>query len=411
MALPSGMVWEISSTGGSVYNGAGFTDLNPGTSVDYSQQDAAQLTAGDYATSGAGIAVLTSATGGFTAAMEGNVICLRSGSNFVTGHYQIVTYTNNNTVTLDRSPTPSGAGSGGIGNVGGRKMKFWDAWLGELNDGHIIWVKGSGTLTQTEDVDATAVAGTQHIRISIIGFNTTRGDAPTGTNRPLVACGGYSFTFGAYWDIENLRVTGTGLSVLNVTTDCQVRNVYAYNSSGTAGREAFDANGVDSQFIDCEGVSTNGSAFLIDADGMAIWCYAHDSADGFQSNGSQVNYHHCIADTCTGYGFGVYSGGGCINCTAYNCDRGFTGGTSRGGFWIYNCIIDSCATYGIVAFTPVDYNIDYNNYSSNGTDVTGVAKGPNATADAPAFTNAAGGDFTTGVAVQDNGLGIRLGIG
>jgi hypothetical protein len=62
MALSAATVWEMRTTGAQT-NGGGYANLAPGTSVDYSQQDAAQLSLSDIATDGAGTG-LSSATGG-----------------------------------------------------------------------------------------------------------------------------------------------------------------------------------------------------------------------------------------------------------------------------------------------------------------------------------------------------------
>ena len=72
MALTGGTQWEIRADGDET-NGGGFYDRDPGTSVDYCQQAAAQLSLSDLTTDGAGTG-LGSVTGGFTAAMVGNII-------------------------------------------------------------------------------------------------------------------------------------------------------------------------------------------------------------------------------------------------------------------------------------------------------------------------------------------------
>ena len=95
MAVDSTTIWEIRADG-SPTNGGGFADLDPGTSVDYSQQASAQLGVSDAATDGAGTGV-SSVTGGFTAAMVGNVMYLSGTSE---GWYQITAYTDTNNVTV-----------------------------------------------------------------------------------------------------------------------------------------------------------------------------------------------------------------------------------------------------------------------------------------------------------------------
>jgi hypothetical protein len=114
-ALPNDLVWEVRTTGNDDNGGCKDTDA----ATDYTNQDSAQLTLTDLATSGAGVTTLTSATGGFTAAMVDNCIQIKSGTNFNVGFYEITGHTDTNTVTLDRTPSSAGAGSGGTGSVGG----------------------------------------------------------------------------------------------------------------------------------------------------------------------------------------------------------------------------------------------------------------------------------------------------
>lgn len=117
MAVNSTAVWRV-RTGGNAANGAGYDSAISGAGTDFSRQDAAQLAVADAATSGAGSTTLTSATGGFTAAMIGNAVKI-SGTNFQTGYYFITARTDTNTVTLDRTPSSGGAGSSGAARVGG----------------------------------------------------------------------------------------------------------------------------------------------------------------------------------------------------------------------------------------------------------------------------------------------------
>lgn len=126
MALTAGTVCEIRTTG-SQNAGGGFYDRNPGTSVDYSQQDSPQLTLTDLATDGAGTG-LSSATGGFTAAMAGNLIQI-TGGTLTAGWYEITAYTDTNNVTIDRSDGLSKSGGNGIrwGRVLDWRLDRWRA--------------------------------------------------------------------------------------------------------------------------------------------------------------------------------------------------------------------------------------------------------------------------------------------
>ena len=141
MALAAGIVWEFRGTSGSNNNGGGFKTGASGT--DYSLQAASQLSLTDAAMVN-GTTTLTSVTGGFTAAMIGNVIYIRSGTNFVVGWYEITAHTNTNTITIDRDATTGSAATGGNMEVGGARAAFTDAFFEALTAGNIVYVKNGG---------------------------------------------------------------------------------------------------------------------------------------------------------------------------------------------------------------------------------------------------------------------------
>lgn len=62
---------------------------------------------------------LTSETGGFTAAMVGEKIYISAGTNFIVGWYTIATHVDTNEVTLNKTAATAGAGSVGVGAMGG----------------------------------------------------------------------------------------------------------------------------------------------------------------------------------------------------------------------------------------------------------------------------------------------------
>lgn len=118
--LPSGVLTRV-RVGGSILNGGGYKSGYSG-GVDYSNQDAAQLTVTDAACI-AGTATLTSATGGFTAAMVGNCVKIQPGSggwvSSGSGIFLIIAYVDTNTVTLDRNAASGTNGTGATVKVGG----------------------------------------------------------------------------------------------------------------------------------------------------------------------------------------------------------------------------------------------------------------------------------------------------
>lgn len=183
MAISAAAVWRVRADGADT-NGAGYDATISGAGTDYSDQAAAQLTVTDGATSGAGSTTLTSVTGGFTTAMIGNAIRIASGTNFTTGYYFITGRTDTNTVTLDRSPTPGGAGSNGAVKVGGAAAtikKVFDsanATDEKCIAGNTVYVRGGGTDTPgaADYPDITGyytpvVGSTANGRTKLIGYN------------------------------------------------------------------------------------------------------------------------------------------------------------------------------------------------------------------------------------------------
>lgn len=221
MSVNATAIWRI-RVGGDNLNGGGFDPGISGAGTDYTDQDTDQLSLTDFATSGAGVATLTSATGGFTAAMVGNCVRIASGTNFTAGYYFVTAYTDTHTVTLDRSPTPSGAGSGGTGRLGG-------AWGGTdpfqnvnastnsptlptavitppIVPSNIVYVRGSGSNAPSSDdytLDQTKFGsfqgGDTTGRVKYVGYN----------GRPRVSCGGLLFYHQPYVSLENFYVKYT----------------------------------------------------------------------------------------------------------------------------------------------------------------------------------------------------------
>lgn len=165
-------------------------DLNGGGAnlatvvTNYSNQNAAQLTLTDCTTSGAAATTLSSVTGGFTAAIVGNIVQIASGTNFQTGFYEVITFTDTNNVVLDRTPTSGGAGS--VGN-----MKLGGAFAGIVKARTALAVAGNKLEVMAGTYTAAATIGSVATRCTIRGFNTTPGDCdadPTLT-RPVIQAG------------------------------------------------------------------------------------------------------------------------------------------------------------------------------------------------------------------------------
>jgi hypothetical protein len=99
-------------------NGMGFDPGIAGAGTNYALRATPILTLTDLAAA-QNSTTLTSATGGFTAAMIGNAIHITAGTNFVAGFYFVTAVASLTSCTLDRAPATAGAGSVGTGRLGG----------------------------------------------------------------------------------------------------------------------------------------------------------------------------------------------------------------------------------------------------------------------------------------------------
>lgn len=413
-------VAEVRSTG-SRDNG-GFYDSTLGGS-DQTQSDTGVLTLSDIATSGAGVNIITSVTGGFTANMVGNAVNIRSGTNFDVGPdgssaYFITAVGSSNQATLDRSPTAAGAGSNGVGVVGGARATPGGAWANGIS-GNKVWVKGGAYLTgsTTVNVDAgvckPAVGSGSAGPSTIYGYSTTRGDGCTGT-RPVITAAVGAVMF----DGTNGGVSFFDLDVTMATTASSVgfatgSNSEAIGCQATACVTGF--RGTPGAFVFClADTCTNGFGDGTAQVTVAYWCWARNCTSvGFTTAGNN-SIMGCIASGCGSYGFTTNNSGVMVNCVAY--------GNGNSGFWkqnsnvarsmlFLNCISVGNTNYGFEDQSTVD--VALRNCASYGNTVarsTGIA----ATLDVGAITltgspfiDAANGDFR----LNNKGTGIACKVG
>lgn len=396
MALSGTTVFEIRATAtANNVNGGGFNVALGGT--DYTLQDAAQLAITDL-TSVLASTTITSATGGFTSVMVGNLIHITSGTNFTAGWYEIVTYTDGNNVVIDRACTTGSNGSVGVAKVGGAMSlnSTLDDDLFELGLAGMIYYIKAGTYTLGENV-AASVSGSASNPIKIIGYNATRGDNPTGSNRPLINMSAMSFGTQSNWDMYNIRATGTAAGVLTTNAGSKFVNCSVLNKSTTAGRVGFNY-GSDSVAIDCEAVSYLGLG--IDLGQLAFGCYVHHCANGIDlpngTNPTTVNSNiisscrtTAISNLTAQTGLGIIT-----NNTLYGSEDKYgigmnlpTGVTDK---TFMNNIVYGFVTGVAHADTQsVGYD-DYNDYFNNTNDVSAAGqwqKGLNDVAINPGFAS------------------------
>lgn len=315
MAVSGFTTWEV-QTGGSDTNGGGFVEGASGT--DYSQQTSAQLTVTDGACSAT--TTLTSATGGFTSAMVGNIVYLSSGP----GWYEITAYTDTNTVTIDRAgPSASGMTlnvGGCLGSPGGLSQAINNCG-GSVN-GMNAWIK-SGTYTLTTTAAFTS-GGPLHIPsttgLEVEGYGSTRGD--NGTKPVLDAAALTSFS---------MVLSPTSTTGSSANYNASVRNIKV-DGNGNAGVYGFEGKlFYHCKIYNCEATDCSWGFYKV----FAVGSKAYSCTNGF---GSGFHYA-CVADACgDGFSSGYSSGCLAINCT----DDGFT--ATRTG--IYACTAYNCGGDG-----------------------------------------------------------------
>lgn len=238
MATATTAVWRL-RTGGDAANGAGYDGTTYPGGTDYSRQDAAQLTLSDIACSNT--TTVTSATGGFTAAMVGNAIRL-SGGGAATGYYWITARASTNSITVDRAPGTVSAGSGRVGGACTGDPTNLAAYVVAGNTVYLRATAGNAASYPTTSLDYTIAAYA----------TPTAGDTTTGWVRwvgeagvPTIGSPGLGFYNLSFQSFEGLYFVATSGSngtygVLNSSASSQPLRVLACtinlnNQAATAG--------------------------------------------------------------------------------------------------------------------------------------------------------------------------------
>lgn len=414
MALSAGGLWGV-RPGGNDLNGCYFYNEIPGTSIDYTDQDAAQVTFANLTTPGGGSTTLTDGAAGglFTAAMPGNGVYISAGVNFTVAMYYIKTRTDANNVVLDRSPTPGGAGANGAGKVGGSRLTLKDAFFEGVLAGDTIWIMaGSYTLTEVINI---AKSGTSTLRIKVYGYHTTRGDEPQNDDRPYIDCTATRYFYiPLHWVWEHLRVDGGAVSVMQFGgTYSRAKNLKVHNTSGVANRYGIQASGSGVVIDDCECISDNGFALSIMGSGIARYNECHDSPRGIYvaGSGASVFYNICYDNVdgiyTTSWYTRIYG-----NTLDGNTGNGIALNTADVTEMINNILSNNAM--GIRATNAREANyLDYNDFWNNTADVAVVVKGAHALAVDPDYVDRVAKNFSLNPtsALIAAGLQLRKGVG
>lgn len=399
--------------------------------VDYSQQNAADATATDYA-SAISSTTLTSATAGFRLTHIGNFFHLTTtgvGGFGLVGWYEIATYTSATQVTTDRTTNNGTALAGGTGYVGGAldlTGSLCDSLFEASVAGNTIFFK-NGAFTLGSSVAVASASATATLKIGLVGYNTVRGDNPATANQPVTSCGANSFTCSSNWFSQNLIWTGTATIVLATSSNHMMMNCKVTNSSPTAARTAVSLSATSgimllgNEFVSQMGQAVNSSGSVAGVHGN----YIHDSDIGYSASAviQQLTYNIFESNKTAGFSTAATDiRSDIINNTFYGSEAKFGGGVTTTGatgsnLYIYNNIFYGLATGILIGTVQQDSIVgDYNDYFNNTTDRTRMAQGLHSLALNPTFTGAsqltgatattsgsvltqAGGDFSS---VTDN---------
>lgn len=414
-SIPSAGVARLSGSVGGLSLKFGRWHMMAGT--DYTDQASPQLALTDLACNNN--TTLTSVTGGFTAAMVGNLIQIASGTNFTAGFYEVTARTDTNTVTLDRNPTTGASASSGVGKLGGSLLtpvKVFGA--GAQASGHNVWIK-AGNYTLTAGV--TLVAGASGAWSVVSGFNSTRGDLNN------------SSTYASHPVILSPGNVGT-MVLIAMASSTHLRNVVVDGTTGaTKGYRGITAGAANSCMVtNCKATGMSNIGFMVGTGMVVDRCYASatvsggiggfylgaayatltdcrataNATPGFYFASSVMNVTRCIADANTGastdgfYIAGTY-GVALMSCVAYNNGRDgirIDAANAMDYGAIRNCILCSNGAYGIRSASTTwktalsDYNAFYGNTSG---ERSGWPAGPHdVTLTGVPFTAAGSDDFT-----------------
>jgi hypothetical protein len=328
MAINASAYWRV-RIGGADTNGGGFDPNIVGAGTDYTEQDTPQLTVTDLAAA-SGSPNVSSATGGFTAAMIGNAVSVSGGTGWTTAaRYFITAVTDSNNAVLDRAAS-AGAASGGTCRVGGALATVYLLTSSYAVAGNTIYIRGQGS-NNPIDIDyytnTQVNSGTSYL--SYIGYN----------GRPKISHRGdlwWQQNYGTWENFYFIQTAGT-------TTDKGVLANNAYGAGCLAYNCVFDSGGFDATLatdvgcIQCTfqntGGQTAGTKFAYVADSTACGVavpFINNLVKDLRGGGVSVYDHRAmvvgnVIQNCLGDGLYVVAGANTQNVglhiqnTIYNC--------------------------------------------------------------------------------------------
>jgi hypothetical protein len=287
-AIGNTAVWEVEQNAtASDVNGGGF-DPGIGTcGTDYSQQAAAQFSFTDLATTtGTTTCVVTSASHNFVSTDSCNAVHINSGTSWTAGWY-FITSVSGNAATLDRACGSAATLTAGTWHEGGALS--WQAsstttWAAAISAGNTIWIKYSATQYTFNGSIAITDSTVTHQGL-MSGYNTVRGDNPTGANRPVLNLVGSSNDVGAYTVVQNLIFTGNAVTPMSSDGFTTWQNNKFMNTSTSSGHFGV-GNGADDLFINNEIISQAGFGASNNGDSTFYGNYFHDTPTCYRFSGT-----------------------------------------------------------------------------------------------------------------------------
>ena len=402
MAIAATTIWEcMQDATANMVNGGGFNATNATPGTDYSQQTGAHLTITDLVI-GADNTTVTSALTAFDSVDPGNILHITAGTGFTVGWYEVVSVTGV-VATLDRA-CGTATSTGGTAYLGGAlslNSTLDDDFFEQCMPGNIIYIKYNANSFNSGEELNIAIDGTAALPITVEGYNTTRGDNPTGTNRPTINGAANLIIFDNFIILRNLIITGTSAQVSRVDDSGIMENCKLTNTSATADRSAIYLGGNGARIINCEISSTNGNGIEFTASVMFIWgCYIHDSVIGIDFAGTDFSsVSFTIFDTCTTAIYSLLNSTTNMisNCVIYHTAKTGTGinalSTGCFGWSIINNIITGWSVGVSFGDSQLNTYVDYNDFYDNTTDVTNCTLGDHNIDVDPGFVDAPSGNF------------------
>lgn len=413
MALSSAIVWEV-QTGGHSDNGGGFKTGASGT--DRSQSTSPHVTI-DGATITATVHTTTTQLNisGYTVATAdvGNIVKI-TGGTATAGYYEITAVdTGNNRWTLDRSAgSSSQTATGRMGGCSNHPNTIASAVV----NGNKIWIKAGTYNRQGSNTYVLQLATTGSSGLGIVweGYNSTRGDKPSGTNRPLLDMASASTYVlnenNKSWNIfKFLRFTGaTSHGIYNGDGHCAYFACAIYSNGG---KGIYNSGwGYTARAFACEIYSNSSDGFLVDGPSgcsfTAVGCYVHDNSGvGIGQNYAGLNTPliaiENICDSNSSHGIYFRSNGAlCYGNILYNNTGASTDGVNCAfgdSFHAVNLFLNNASIsngrYGFSNSSSL-FPFNFNSYNGNGTSgISGFTAGEWDLTSDPKFVDPASGYF------------------